>query len=148
MQNRNCNIPASYLILQMNSKVLLLRRYNTGFEDGNYSFIAGHVEQGETFTQCIIREAREEAGIILEKDDLKVIHVMHRNSGNRINNERVDVFFTATKFKGAIKNIETNKCDDLSWFDIEHIPENTIPYIKQVIDSIKNNIFYSEFGWN
>jgi 8-oxo-dGTP diphosphatase len=51
----NETIPASYLILFRDGKILLLKRANTGYEDGNYSVIAGHVEPGENFTQCIIR---------------------------------------------------------------------------------------------
>lgn len=37
--------------------------------------------------------------------------------------------------------------DDLSWFDLDALPKNTIPYIKQAIEAIKHNNFYSEFGW-
>ncbi|MFH1669466.1 MAG: NUDIX domain-containing protein [Candidatus Woesearchaeota archaeon] len=65
-KKRHQNVPASYLTLFKDDKVLLLRRFNTGYEDGNYSMVAGHVDPGETFTQCIIREAKEEAGIELE----------------------------------------------------------------------------------
>ncbi len=147
IKKRHQNIPASYLTLIKGNKILLLRRYNTGYEDGNYSMIAGHVDPGETFTQCIIREAEEEAGILLKPKDLEVVHVMHRNSGTSENNERVDVFFIAEKWDGEITNKEPHKCDDLSWFDLDNIPENIIPYIKQVIEGIRNKIYYSEYGW-
>ena len=129
-EKRHKNIPASYLILLKDNKILLLRRFNTDYEDGNYSMVAGHVDQNETFTQCIIREAEEEAGILLKPEDIKVVHVMHRNSGTAENNERVDVFFIAQKWSGEIVNKEPHKCDDLSWFDLENIPDNVIPYIK------------------
>ena len=145
MTKRHQNIPASYLTLFRDNKVLLLRRFNTGYEDGNYSMVAGHVDSGETFTQCIIREAEEEAGILLKPEDLQVVHVMHRNSGATENNERVDVFFIAEKWDGEIINKEPHKCDDLSWFDLDNIPENTIPYIKQTLNKIRNKEFYSEF---
>jgi 8-oxo-dGTP pyrophosphatase MutT (NUDIX family) len=141
---RNRNVPASYLVLFKNNKVLLLKRFNTGYEDGNYSFIAGHVDKGETFTQAIIREAYEEADIKFKSNDLKVIHVMHRKS---IDSQRVDVFFTADKWEGKIKNKEPNKCLDLSWFGLDNLPRNIIPYIKEVINKIKRNIFYCEYGW-
>jgi len=147
MTKRHQNIPASYLTLFKDNKVLLLRRFNTGYKDGNYSIIAGHVDPAETFTKCIIREAEEEAGISLKPEDLQVVHVMHRNSGTAENNERVDVFFIAEKWDGEIVNKEPNKCDDLSWFDLDNLPENVIPYIKQAIEGIKNKIYYSEHGW-
>jgi 8-oxo-dGTP diphosphatase len=141
------SIPVSYLALMKDNNILLLRRSNTGYEDGNYSMIAGHVEPGETFTQCIIREAGEEAGISLRHEDLKVVHVMHRNAASLESNDRVDVFFAAEKWEGEITNKEPHKCDDLSWFDVDNIPENAIPYIKQAIDRIKNKVYYSEHRW-
>lgn len=142
------NIPASYLIITKGKKVLLLRRFNTGYEDGKYSLVAGHVEKGETFSDCIIREAKEEAGISIQNKDLKVVHVLHRNSGLNENNERVDIFFKVEKWQGKIENKEPDKCDDLSWFDIDNLPSNTIPYISNVLENFKQDIFYSEFGWN
>ena len=146
-KKRHQNIPASYLTLFKSNKILLLRRFHTGYEDGNYSMVAGHVDLGESFTQCIIREAEEEAGILLKPEDLKVVHVMHRNASIAEINERVDVFFIAKKWDGEITNKEPYKCDDLSWFELDDIPENVIPYIKQAIEEIKNNIYYSEYGW-
>jgi len=146
-KKRHQNIPSSYLVLIKDGKVLLLRRFNTGFEDGKYGLAAGHVDKGETFTQCIIRETEEEAGLLLKPEDLKVVHVMHRNSGANENNERVDVFFIAKQWQGEPQNKEPYKCDDLSWFNLDNLPANIIPYIRQAIESIKNKIYYSEHGW-
>ncbi len=147
MQKHHSNIPASYLVLFKENKVLLLKRANTGFGDGKYSVIAGHVEKGENFTDCIIREAKEEAGITLKKEDLKVVHIMHRKTTLQVENERVDTFFTATKWGGEIINMEPHKCDDLSFFELNNLPKNIIEYIKLVIEDIQNGIYYSEYGW-
>jgi len=144
VKKRHKNIPASYLVLFKEDKVLLLKRFNTGYEDNKYSFIAGHVDAGETFTQAIIREAFEEAGIKLLEKDLKILHVMHRKS---IDSERVDIFFTANEWIGDLKNKEPHKCSELKWFDVNKLPENVIPYIRKVIQNIKSKKIYSEFGW-
>lgn len=37
-----------HLLLLNKDNILMLRRYNTGYEDGNYSLIAGHLEKNET----------------------------------------------------------------------------------------------------
>jgi len=46
-------VPAAYLVLRDGHNILLLRRFNTGYEDGKYSMIAGHVEDGETFSTAL-----------------------------------------------------------------------------------------------
>ena len=147
-KERHKAVPASYLVLIEANKVLLLRRFNTGYEDGNYSMPAGHVDKGETFTECIVREANEEAGIILKTEDVKMACIMYRKAVAGEESDRIDAFFVAKKWDGEIINKEPNKCNDLSWFDLNNIPENTIPYIKHAIKCINKNIFYSEFGWD
>jgi len=145
-KKRHHNIPASYLVLFDGNKTLLSLRKNTGYEDGNYSLVAGHVDPGETFTDCVIREVREESGIELKRKDLKVAHVMHRAATDE-NYERVDVFFVARKWSGKIINLEPEKCAEIAWFDIDNLPKKTIPYVAQAIRSILDGEFYSEYGW-
>ncbi|MBT3297576.1 NUDIX domain-containing protein [archaeon] len=147
MAERHKIIPASYLVLFKENKVMLLRRQNSGYCDGMYSLIAGHVDEGETFTQAIIRETKEEAGIELQTENLELVHMMHRKS--HVNNEeRIDAFFITRSWEGKITNMEPHKCDDLSWFDLDNLPKNIILYIKEVLVHIKNNKYYSENGWD
>ena len=147
MNKKNVDIPACCLILLKESNVLLLRRYNTGYEDGNYSVIAGHVEAGETFTECIIRESKEEAGIILKPEDVKVVQVIHRKAQKGELCDRVGVFFIAKNWNGKIINKEPDKCDDLSWFDLNAMPKNVVPCVKRVIDCVKKKSFIVNYGF-
>ena len=145
--SRHINIPASYLVL-MNEQgqVLLLRRFNTGFKDGMYSLVAGHVDVGETFTQALVRESLEEAGVIVLPEDAQVAHVMHRKSDTD-GSERVDVFFVVKKWSGEIINCEPGKCDELAWYGFDELPENMVPYIRAALGYIRNRVSYSEVGW-
>ena len=146
-QKRHKNIPASYLVLvNENNEVLLLRRFNTGFKDGMYSLVAGHVDAGENFTTALIREAKEESGVGVNPEDIEVVHVMHRKSDTD-GSERIDIFHKVDKWSGEIINCEPEKCDELSWHSLDNLPENIIPYIKVALTAIKDGIMYSEFGW-
>ena len=131
-----------HLLLYRGSDILLLRRFNTGYQDGNYSVVAGHVDGDEPIGQAMIREAKEEAGIFLEPDALTFAHVMHRRDGG----ERVSFFFRATRWTGAITNCEPEKCDDLRWFPRSQLPKNMVPYVRDAIvdDGLR---CYSEIGW-
>lgn len=134
---------AVHLFLLRDGDVLLLRRWNTGYEDGKYSVVAGHVEEGETVTQAAIREAREEVGVQLRAKDLKIVGVMHRKS----NDERVDFFFTTTTWSGELTNLEADKCDDVAWFSLTALPQNVIPYVRRALENYQSGVLYEEHGW-
>jgi 8-oxo-dGTP pyrophosphatase MutT (NUDIX family) len=69
-------------------RFLVLRRLNTGYEEGKLSVVTGHVEPGETVGQAAIRETREEVGLALSFDRIQMVGAMHRRSDD----ERVDFF--------------------------------------------------------
>lgn len=138
-------IPACHLILMRGKEVLLLRRFNTGYEDGNYSVPAGHVDGNETMLDAMRRESLEETGLDFKKQELKVSHVMHRKKDDE---ERIDFFITSGTIPGTPYIAEPDKCDDLRWFNIDALPENIIPYVRKAIECIQKKEFYSEFGWN
>ncbi|MCK4592809.1 NUDIX domain-containing protein [Candidatus Parcubacteria bacterium] len=137
-------IPACHLLLVKENQILLMRRFNTGYRDGFYSVLAGHLDGNESAKTAMAREAKEEAGIDIDENEIKFASVMHRKSDD----ERVDFFFFADKWNGKIKNKEPHKCDDLKWFDLEKLPDNIVPYVKRGIENYKNNISYDQFGWN
>jgi len=146
MKKRHKNIVASYLVLIRGNTVLLSQRKNTGYRDGEYSVIAGHLEQGETFTQTIIREAKEEAGIILDPKKIIVKHVQHCKSDND-KSERVHIYFVTSAWIERLKNVECDKCDHLKWFNFDMLPQNIVPHVYEALLHIRKGIFYSEHGW-
>ena len=137
-------LSAAHLLLINDGKVLLARRFNTGYEDGNYSVPSGHVEGDETATNALIREVKEETNIDLDPANVRMVHIMHRKAEN----VRLDLFFEAKEWTGELKILEPNKCDELRWFPMDQLPDNTIPYIRSAIENYLNKSWYSEFGWN
>lgn len=136
-------ISAVHLFLLRDDQILLLRRFNTGYEDGNYSVVAGHLDGGEPVKTAMIREAREEVGIELSEETLEVVQVMHRLTDH----ERIDFFLQATQWRGDIQNLEPHKCDDLAWYPLNHLPLNTIPYIRRAINNYHQKHWFDTYGW-
>ncbi len=134
---------AVHLFLIKDNQVLLARRFQTGYQDGNYSVPAGHLDGNETATQAIIREAQEEVGITITTADVRFVHVMHR-TGDR---ESIDFFFVCEHWTGEPTIMEPDKCDELVWSKLDHLPSNTIPYISQALQNYQHNQSFSEFGW-
>ena len=132
-----------HLLLVRDGTVLLLRRYNTGFEDGNYSVVAGHIDGGEDLKAAIMREAREEAGIEISRSNLEVVGVMHFKGDT----EYIHFFLKASMWSGEVTNVEPDKCDDLRWFGVHDLPDNTISYIRRAIENYCNGICFDSFGW-
>jgi ADP-ribose pyrophosphatase YjhB (NUDIX family) len=134
---------AVHLLLIRDGKILLLRRCNTGYEDGNYSVVAGHLNGGEQIIEAAVREAKEEAGIDIRPEDIEVVQVMHRINDK----ERIDFFVTITDWSGKIRNSEPEKCDELAWYPLDQLPENVIPYVRKGIQNYYDNVWFDSFGW-
>jgi ADP-ribose pyrophosphatase YjhB (NUDIX family) len=145
MKIRNKAVPAVYILLEQDEKILLGRRYNTGYEDGNYQVPAGHVEEGELPTEAIIREVKEEVNVDLASENLELIHVGYRPKHDP-SGDRIDLFFKAKKWSGVVKNREPAKCDDLQWFSWDTLPENTVFHVLEAFEHIRKGIFYHEIG--
>lgn len=143
-QERFKLILSVYIILVKDSETLLLRRANTGYEDGNYGLVSGHADGNEAATSAVCREVFEESGLKLSPKDVRFVHLMHRIG----NDERIDVFFTVDQWEGEPFNKEPDKCDELDWFPLDQLPSNTIPYIRQALECYRKGIYYSEHGWD
>ncbi|GJQ52146.1 MAG: hypothetical protein HKUEN02_09930 [Anaerolineaceae bacterium] len=122
--------------------VLLLRRFNTGFGDGQYSLPAGHLDGGETVKEACIREALEEIGVRIEESHLSFSAVMHRMEGD----ERVDFFFTVEAWEGEPFNAEPQKCDDLRWAKINALPLNMIPYVRRALENYQKDVQFDDYS--
>ena len=132
-----------HLFFFREAKILLLRRFNTGFRDGEYSVPAGHLDGGETVLQAAIREAEEEIGVQIAESDISFSTVMHRMEGD----ERVDFFVQVHNWQGEPFNAEPEKCDELCWVDLQALPANMVPYVRRALANHLAGIRFDEYGW-
>lgn len=144
MEKERYKMPVSVQIMLFNEneEVLLLKRKTTGFGDGKYGFIGGHVEKNEDVKKAIIREVKEEVDIELEERDLKFRNVLNRKVNE--NTEYIDFVFVAKEWKGNIKNMEPEKCSELIWCNPNNLPHNIIDFEKYILNSKDTCLI---FGW-
>lgn len=132
-----------HLFFFRENQILLSRRFKTGFRDGEYSVPAGHLDGNETVIAAGMREAEEEVGIKIEAGDLVFSSVMHRLEDD----ERVDFFVYVHQWQGEPYNAEPDKCDDLIWADVNQLPANMVPYVRQALGNHLSGIQFDEFGF-
>lgn len=148
MNSHYCAPAAVMLILLRQqagkTQVLLQKRQHTGVMDGLWDTAAtGHVEADEMMTQAVVREAREETGITLRREDLVFAglgHIMVRPGLMYYNG-----YFAATCWQGQPFIAEPDKCAALQWFDVEALPQDIIPERGTAIRNYLAGIFYHEY---
>jgi 8-oxo-dGTP diphosphatase len=134
---------ACFTLLRREGKIAFVLRKNTGYMDDCYGLPAGKVEWKEDFKTGAIREAKEEAGVIVAAQDLRFVHIMHRTEDS----DWVDVFFETEKWIGEPYNAEPHKSSELAWLDPANLPQNLVPSVREVMQYIANGELYSTFGF-
>ncbi|MDR1495152.1 MAG: NUDIX domain-containing protein [Rickettsiales bacterium] len=134
---------AVYAVILKDGQLLMSLRQNTGFMDGSYGLVSGHVEAGETLAEALVRETREEANIHVKKAHLGT--TLFRSASSPEFNDYIDFFFLVDDFDGEIKNNEPNKCGELKFFPLDELPGNTISYAKYCVENLLQGISYCEW---
>ncbi|MBU5425853.1 NAD(+) diphosphatase [Tissierella pigra] len=101
--------PAIIVAVTKEDKILLA--HNKMFPEGTYSVLAGFVEMGETFEDCVKREVFEEVGI-------KVHNIKYFGSQPWPFPNSMMIGFTAEYLEGEIK-VDNEEIVDAKWFSKE-----------------------------
>jgi ADP-ribose pyrophosphatase YjhB (NUDIX family) len=141
-----CNFRVAVnLVFLKDNKVCLLRRYNTGWNDGMYALMGGHVEDGENPIDAAKREAMEEFGVVVNNEDLN--HLLTCS----VYPDHVYLYFGCSNWQGEIKNMEPDQCDDVRFFDIDELPKNMLEVDRQSLNYIfkteEKDSLYQTFGY-
>jgi 8-oxo-dGTP diphosphatase len=131
------------LLINPAGEVLFEQRQNTGYEDGAWHLPSGHLEAGESVVAALIRESREEIGVIIDEQEVEFCHVMHNSSGGG----RAAFFFAVHRWIGEPTNLEPDKCSGLDWFSPSALPCDLIPYCRAALEWIAANHCFSVYGW-
>ena len=139
-------IVAAQLILLEDDKVLLLRRQGN-WAKGEYAMVAGCLDGNESVTDAIIREAREEANIVIKPEWLEFGCVIHAYIPGRRTDETIDFFFIARRYEGALHNNEPHKHDDLRFFSLNELPKPMQALSLAGLDNALKGVPFAKLGW-
>jgi 8-oxo-dGTP pyrophosphatase MutT (NUDIX family) len=143
-RERHMQSAAVFVILRKGERVLLLQRMATGWMDGQFSVPAGALDAGETIKTAAIRETLEEVGTIVHPHDAIHAHTMHCKTGSAT---WMGHFFVVESWQGEPHICEPDKHTQVLWCEVNTLPDNLIPYVRQALDLIKQGVNYSVFGW-
>ncbi|MEM6769156.1 MAG: NUDIX hydrolase [Bacteroidota bacterium] len=127
------------LLLQHHGSVLLLKQ--TKPNGGNYTLVGGTIEHKEFAVETLIRESWEEAGILLSRDDLELVHVLHKRSKKE---HRIVLYFRAYYYHGEPESREKEKFENVEWWPLKALPKNLTETVKHVLTAYNTGLLYSE----
>ncbi len=109
-----------------NRVVLLQRGPNAKFARGKWDLPVGKSEPGEPITETAVRELREETGLVVKPESLRVAHVIHSAWGVEAPNGFLTVVFVADEWSGEPENREPLKHAQVAWADATNLPERFV----------------------
>ena len=113
-------------------EILLQLRQNTGYMDDMWDMaVSGYVEKEERLENALIREAKEEINIGLDKNSISFVSLDHKEKENYYN-----FFFVCDNFENVPIIMEPDKCARLQWFDLTNLPDNIIDHSKRAISRL------------
>ncbi|GAA3368465.1 hypothetical protein GCM10020367_06920 [Streptomyces sannanensis] len=140
------NVIGVHLYLEHQGKVLLgLRHPDAAFAGATHHFLAGHCEQ-ESAVACLIREAEEEAGLVIAPADVEFVHAVHVLDAPGTQ-PRMQMVFRAHRWQGEPQLREPDKCISWDWWHPQQLPEPIVPYTRAAIHGIQAGRLYTELGW-
>lgn len=129
------------VMIRRGDKILLGRRRNS-HGDGSYSWCGGHLEYGETFEQCAIREVAEECGLIVQQLRFLCLHNILA-----YDKHYVDIQFIAEAVApGEPQVLEPHKIADWGWYDLNALPSPLFKPVELALAAWKAARSYTPLG--
>ncbi|MEU8544823.1 NUDIX domain-containing protein [Streptomyces sp. NPDC048717] len=140
------NVVGVHLCLERDNQVLLgLRHPGSAYAGGAWHVLAGHCE-AEAASACLVREAYEEAGLVIDPADVELVHTVHMRE-QPADPPRIQLFFRARRWEGEPELRESDKCVRWEWWNAKDLPEPIVPYTRAAIEGIRTGHVYTELGW-
>lgn len=148
MKERYKTNSAVFLLATFHHQIGWQKRKNTGFMDGYYDLlVSGHVEEGESLSQAMVREAKEECGLELDAEKLELVTVIH----SFLHEEPYYYFYFHVELSkeqlATIAICEPEKIEALYWLSDEECPSCVGEHNRVALQNWKSNCFLGELGF-
>jgi 8-oxo-dGTP diphosphatase len=112
---------------------LLLGQRKDVHDEGVWQFPGGHLETGETVSECAQREVSEETGV-------QIGNAFHAGfTGNifkRGGRQYVTLFISASYVSGEVSVMEPDKCTCWKWFHYNELPSPLFSPITNLLQQV------------
>ncbi len=133
MENTHTKISVMVMILK-EGKILLGKRKGSHGE-GQFASPGGHLEYMESFSDCALREIKEECGI--EVHNIKFLFVANIKEYTPKHYCRIGLI--AEWKNGEPKLLEPDKCDSWDWYGLDNLPSPLFSSVQQALEAYKTN---------
>ncbi len=120
-------------VLVMNNKrqVLLGKRKNA-YKAGWYGFPGGRSNGKETLLAAAKRELLEETGVVATEVEYVGVIKEWQTKNNFIH-----FMYLCEEWEGKIAVAEPDKCETWDWFELDNLPEKTLPAHREAIELLR-----------
>ncbi len=120
-------------------QVLLGLRKNTEHFSDHWSLPIGHVELGESDRQAIKRELQEELAI----QALDIVELFVKTNLEKSIYHQV---FWVKQWQGDVKNAEPHLCQQIKWFDNDHLPTPITSITAEIIADFRRSKSFKQLS--
>ncbi|KAJ7943229.1 nudix hydrolase 1 [Quillaja saponaria] len=112
------------VVFLLKGKSVLLGRRRSSVGNSTFALPGGHLEFGESFEECAVREVKEETGLDIEKQELLTV-TNNIILGETKSSHYVTIFVRAilVDSEQVPENLEPSKCDGWDWYEWDNLPE-------------------------
>ncbi|MGW2634857.1 NUDIX hydrolase, partial [Streptomyces chattanoogensis] len=118
------------------AEVLLSRRAGDVYASGLLHLPSGHLDgPHEDVVAGVIREAKEETGVIIDRADVRAAVTVHHRSP--AGGARIGFFFEVTRWQGTPSIRESHLCCEMGWHRLTALPTDMVAYCRAGLEAYR-----------
>lgn len=107
--------------------------------EGTWTMPGGKMEFGESFEEAAIREVLEETGLVIDKENLRLISISNDKTKDA---QFVTLGFLCENISGEPKVMEPEEIVEWKWFELAKYPLNMFFPSEKILNNYFDNTIY------